>query len=156
MLNANDYYLCHYLYLFAKLASHERGNITTGSPMRTISVARTVPRSVALLYVCGFLGALAVCGASPARAAALPEFHIAIKNHQFDPAELTIPAGKRVKLIVSNEDPAPAEFESDDFNAEKVVPGDTRIPVLIGPLPAGTYKFYDDFHEDTTGRLVVK
>ena len=82
---------------------------------------------------------------------------IALKNHQFMPQTLTIPAGKQVKLTVTNEDATPAEFESHDFRVEKVVPGNGKIVVYIGPLQAGTYGFFDDFHEDTTkGTLVVK
>jgi plastocyanin domain-containing protein len=82
---------------------------------------------------------------------------IALKNHQFVPQTLTIPAGKQVKLTVKNQDATPAEFESHDFRVEKVVPGNGQIVVYIGPLQAGTYGFFDDFHEDTTkGKLVVK
>lgn len=82
---------------------------------------------------------------------------IALKNHQFVPETLTIPAGKRVKLTVKNEDSTPAEFESHDFRVEKVVPANGRIFVYVGPLKPGTYGFFDDFHEDTTkGKLIVK
>jgi plastocyanin domain-containing protein len=82
---------------------------------------------------------------------------IALKNHQFVPPTLTIPAGQQVKLTVKNEDATPAEFESHDFHVEKVVPGNGQIVLYVGPLEAGTYGFFDDFHEDTTkGKLVVK
>jgi hypothetical protein len=82
---------------------------------------------------------------------------IALKNHQFVPMNLEIPAGKRVKLTVKNLDDTPAEFESHDFHVEKVVKGHSQIVLYVGPLQAGTYGFFDDFHEDTTkGKLVVK
>jgi hypothetical protein len=82
---------------------------------------------------------------------------IALKDHQFVPQTLTIPAGKQVKLTVKNEDATPAEFESHDFHAEKVVQGHGQIVLFIGPLQAGTYGFFDDFHEETTkGKLVAK
>jgi hypothetical protein len=38
-----------------------------------------------------------------------------------------------------------------------VVQGHGRIVLYIGPLQAGTYGFFDDFHEATTkGKLVAK
>jgi plastocyanin len=84
-------------------------------------------------------------------------FELSIKDHKFTPTELTIPAGKQVKLTIKNLDSTPAEFESDDFKAEKVVPGGGEVSLRIGPLKAGTYGFFDEFHEDQTkGTLVVK
>ena len=84
-------------------------------------------------------------------------FALSIKDHKFTPSELTIPAGKRVKLVIKNLDPTPAEFESEDFKAEKIIPGDAEISLLIGPLNAGRYAFFDEFHEDQTkGTLIVK
>jgi plastocyanin len=82
---------------------------------------------------------------------------IALKDHKFVPRTLTIPAGQRVKLTVKNLDATPAEFESHDFRVEKVVPGNGQIVLFIGPLTAGNYGFYDDFHKSTTtGTLAVK
>lgn len=95
--------------------------------------------------------------ASTTAFAADPTAEITLKNHQFVPQTLTIPAGKQVKLTVKNEDATPSEFESHDFHAEKVVQGHGQIVLFIGPLDAGTYGFFDDFHKSTTtGKLVVK
>src|SRR5581483_6972369 len=63
-------------------------------------------------------------------------FNLSIKDHKFKPPELTIPAGKQVELIVKNLDPTPAEIESDDFNAEKVIPGGGEVTLRVGPLQA--------------------
>ena len=80
-----------------------------------------------------------------------------IKNHRFEPAELTVPANTRIRLTVKNMDPTPEEFESHDFKREKVIPGGAEAVILIGPLKPGTYKFFGEFHEDTAqGRLVAK
>ncbi|MCJ9428663.1 cupredoxin domain-containing protein [Kordiimonas marina] len=89
--------------------------------------------------------------------AEVPEYVIVIKNHQFEPAELKIPAGTKVKLIVRNEDPTPEEFESYDFNREKIVRGNSQIKVFVGPLKPGTYKFFGEFNPQTAqGRLIVE
>jgi hypothetical protein len=48
-------------------------------------------------------------------------------------------------------------FESHNFKAEKVVPTGGEVGLYIGPLKAGTYLFFDDFHEDQTkGTLIAK
>jgi plastocyanin len=86
---------------------------------------------------------------------ATQDVELRIKNQEFQPDVLTIPAGQAVTIRVENEDTLPAEFESNDFNREKVIPGGTKIPVYVGPLTAGTYKFFNDFHPQSTGKLVA-
>lgn len=86
-----------------------------------------------------------------------PEFTLVIKDHKFQPAELTIPAGKKVVLIVDNQDPTPEEFESHELNREKVIPGNTKAKIFVGPLEPGTYPFFGEFHMDSAlGKLIVK
>jgi plastocyanin len=85
------------------------------------------------------------------------DFVLTLKNHQFSPKELTLPAGEKIKLTIKNLDSTPAEFESTDLNREKVVAAKSEITVFIGPLDAGSYQFFDDFHRDTTiGTIIVK
>ena len=75
--------------------------------------------------------------------------NLVIKDHQFTPAQVNVPAGVRFRIEVANQDDTPAEFESSDLRAEKIaVPGGS-IAVLAGPLKPGTYKFFDDYHPDT-------
>ena len=50
-----------------------------------------------------------------------PNFAITLKNNQFVPSEVQIPAGVKVKLVVRNENPTTSEFESNQFHREKVV-----------------------------------
>lgn len=89
-------------------------------------------------------------------AAQSPVFKLVIKNQAFQPSTLTIPAGRTVKLLVNNKDALPAEFESYDFNREKVIPGGTQLPVYVGPLTPGSYSFFNDFHPSSTGKLIVE
>lgn len=89
--------------------------------------------------------------------AADPSFSLSLKDHQFTPTELTLPANKRIRLVVKNLDATPAEFEGENFKAEKVIPGGQEATILIGPLKPGTYDFVDEFNEATAkGRLIVK
>jgi plastocyanin len=85
-----------------------------------------------------------------------PSFSIVLRNNQFVPSELQIPAGVKVKLVVRNENSAVSEFESTQFHREKVVPPGQEITVFVGPLDPGSYEFFDDFHPETRGHLVVK
>ncbi len=85
-----------------------------------------------------------------------PSFSIVLKNNQFVPSEVQIPAGVKVKLVVRNDNPTASEFESSQFHREKVVPPGQEITVFVGPLDPGSYEFFDDFHPATRGHLVVK
>jgi plastocyanin len=94
-------------------------------------------------------------GASVGGAAAAQEFNLAIRNHKFEPAEIRVPAGKRVSIYVSNEDATPEEFESAALKVEKVIPGKSKGLVRIGPLAPGRYEFIGDFHSDTAKGVVI-
>ena len=92
--------------------------------------------------------------ASPVRA---EDFSLTIKDHRFEPTELEVPAGKDLTLKVTNSDATAEEFESNDFDAEKVIPGSQTAVIKIGPLDPGRYEFYGEYHEDSAkGALVAK
>jgi plastocyanin len=85
------------------------------------------------------------------------EFLVQIKNHQFEPAEITVPAGEKFKLIVENLDKTLEEFESVDLKKEKLVGGGKKITIVISPLKSGEYRFFGDFHQKTAqGKIVVE
>ena len=89
--------------------------------------------------------------------AAEPEVLLVIKNHRFEPAELKVPAGQKVKLVVHNQDATPEEFESHSLNREKVVPAGSKATVYVGPLQPGRYGFYGEYNEKTAqGALVAE
>jgi plastocyanin len=105
------------------------------------------------------LPAAAFACAITATAADAPanEFTLTIKDHKFEPAELAIPAGQKVKLKVVNADASPEEFESHELNREKVIPGNTTATIYVGPLQPGEYPFFGEFNPKTAqGKLVVK
>lgn len=87
--------------------------------------------------------------------AADPEVLLVIKNHRFEPAELKIPAGQRVKLVVHNQDGTPEEFESHALNREKVIPAGAKATIFIGPLRAGRYEFIGEYNESTAKGVVI-
>jgi plastocyanin len=97
----------------------------------------------------------ALLAAAPAFAE-YPSFTITLKNNQFVPNEVRIPAGVKVKLVVRNDNPTASEFESTQFHREKVVTPGHQITVFVGPLDPGSYEFFVDFHRQTRGHLVAK
>ena len=84
------------------------------------------------------------------------DYVLTLKDHQFTPQVLELPANQKIKLIVKNQQTTPAEFESAELNREKVVEANGEITVNLGPLDTGTYKYFDDFHHETTGTITVK
>jgi plastocyanin len=99
------------------------------------------------------LVAAALCTGSLAMAE--PEAALVIKNHRFEPAELKVPAGQRIKLTVHNQDATPEEFESHTLNREKIVPPGAKVVIYIGPLKAGKYDFFGEYNEATAKGLVI-
>lgn len=112
---------------------------------------RFAKRGFALILT---LGVLLV--APPLRAEDTVTLNISMKDRRFEPAELHAPAGKPITIVVKNLDSAPAEFESNMLRVEKVVTGGGTITMRIRPLDPGRYRFFDDFHPETQGYLVVK
>ena len=89
--------------------------------------------------------------------AADPDFTLTIRNHRFEPAELQVPAGKKLRLLVKNADATPEEFESHSLKREKIIPGKGEAVILIGPLKPGTYEFFGEFNPKTAkGNIVAK
>ncbi|HEY3644837.1 MAG TPA: cupredoxin domain-containing protein [Gammaproteobacteria bacterium] len=80
---------------------------------------------------------------------------IEIKAQAFAPAEIHVPAGVKIELHIVNDDALPAEFESTDLSREIVVPAHKDVKVYIGPLDAGRYRFFNDFHQQSEGYVVV-
>jgi uncharacterized protein (DUF2141 family) len=113
-----------------------------------------MPRA-ALLVVVGFLTAAASVGAAWA-ADASAEIPLTVEKRQFRPAEVKVRAGAPFFLVITNNDSAPIEFESKELRVEKVVPAGATVKVRMRALRPGTYPFIDDFHHETTGRIVAE
>ena len=102
------------------------------------------------------LASTALLGLSVAAVAAdQAPVQIDIKAQAFAPAENHVPAGVKVELHIVNGDDLPAEFESTDLSREIVVPAHKDVKVFIGPLDAGRYRFFNDFHQESEGYVVV-
>ena len=101
-----------------------------------------------------FLAVVAAIALAPVSLRA-QDFTITIKNHRFTPAEIKVPANKRIQLTVVNDDPTPEEFESREMKVEKVIPGKSKGVVRIGPLAPGRYPFFGEFNEATAKGVLI-
>ena len=102
------------------------------------------------------LSLLPLLAATPALADE-PEFALVIKNHRFEPAEVKVPAGQKVKLVIHNQDSSAEEFESATLRREKLIPAGQKVVVYIGPLKAGSYPFMGEFNQATAqGRVIAE
>ena len=110
----------------------------------------SIPTRAAVLGLC-FFASLAPAAAQETTA------RLTIKNHRFEPAELKVPAGKPITLLVRNADPTPEEFESKTLRVEKVIAGNSEATIRLRALQPGRYRFYGEFNEATAqGALVVE
>jgi high-affinity iron transporter len=121
-----------------------------GNPVkpRPTSLSRGAAMPLGVIFLLGAISAPALADD--------PSFPIVLKNNQFVPSEVQIPAGVKVKLVVRNDNPTASEFESTQFHREKLVTPGQEITVFVGPLDPGSYEFFDDLHPETRGHLVVK
>lgn len=102
------------------------------------------------------VAAAAAWALAPAPAAADTDtVTVSIKDHRFAPETVEVPAGKKIKLVIKNQDATPEEFESYDLNREKIIPGGTDGVVYIGPLDPGRYEFFGEFNPETARGWVV-
>ncbi|TMA63471.1 MAG: cupredoxin domain-containing protein [Deltaproteobacteria bacterium] len=95
-------------------------------------------------------------GAARGMAAEDRTIPLAVEEAGFAPAEVEAPTGARVRLEVTNRTAAAIEFESFELNRERVIqPGQTAA-VYVSGLDPGRYEFFDDFHHQRRGALLVR
>ena len=81
---------------------------------------------------------------------------ISVKGGRFVPSEIRAPANRPLTISVKNLDSAAIEFESVSLRVEKIVSPGAQGAVRVRPLAPGRYEFFDDFHQQTRGTLVVE
>jgi hypothetical protein len=96
--------------------------------------------------------AMVTAGGAAARA---DDYVLTIKDHRFTPAEIKVPANERVTITVINEDATAEEFDSGALKVEKVVAGNSKGTVRIGPLKPGRYSFIGEYNEATAKGTVI-
>ena len=101
--------------------------------------------------------AAVLAAASLVQAADPTTVKLTIKDHQFTPSEIHVPAGAPVVLIIRNEDNSPEEIDSPPLKIEKIIAGGQEVTLTLRPLDKGHYPFAGEYHEDTAkGTLVAE
>ena len=103
-----------------------------------------------------FAAGLLLAASLGARAADEVTVPLAVHDAGFDPVEITTPSGTKVRLEVSNQTGVAIEFESFELNRERVVQPGQKVAVYLSGLTPGRYEFFDDFHPERKGVLVVQ
>jgi len=108
-------------------------------------------------FISGILLLLVSLIVTSSVSAATPEIQIEIRDHLFYPSTIEVPANQKIRLFIINNDPTPEEFESYELNREKVIPGNGKTVIFIGPLAPGEYPFFGEFFPKTAqGKVVAK
>ena len=92
------------------------------------------------------LAATAMTGS--AIAASGDAFSVSMKDGVVTPQRIEVPANTTVKLVVTNEGTATAEFESKRLHIEKVLAPGGSATLTLRNLAPGSYEFVDEFTED--------
>ena len=121
-------------------------------------MARSFIYALILLAIGAGGGAAISAGAQNAKytsADASGQIVVILQNHAFSPAEIRVPAGKRVQILVKNVDATAEEFDSPALKVEKVIGGGSEGVVRLRPLDPGSYPFTGEYHSDTAKGVVV-
>ena len=97
------------------------------------------------------IATLAVGGSVALASPALdvPVVVLTLKDHRFTPSTITVPAGQRIRIDLTNRDATADDFDSDDLHVDKELAPHGRVTFVIGPLRPGRYAFKGELHAAT-------
>jgi Cupredoxin-like domain len=113
-------------------------------------------RSVRTCFAFTLLGTAILIASEHAQAQQSASVAISVKDHRFQPSQISAPANRAISIKVKNLDTAPMEFESVSLRVEKVIAPGSEGVVNVRALAPGRYEFFDDFHQEARGVLVVE
>ena len=114
------------------------------------------PRPVRTLLTTTLLGTAVLFASADGNAQQSASVAISVKDHRFQPSQISVPANRPISFRVKNLDSEPMEFESTSLRVEKVIAPGSEGVVNVRALAPGHYEFFDDFHQQTRGTLVVQ
>jgi hypothetical protein len=105
----------------------------------------------------GLVGVLALLApGGPAHSAEPFVAAVEFKDGVVTPNRIEAPAGVPIRIEAANAGAAAAEFESKDLRREKIIAFGGKVTISLPDLKPGEYQFFDDFHPEAKGVLVVK
>jgi Cupredoxin-like domain len=124
--------------------------------MQVSHFLRRAVRPMKILFAITLLGTAVLFVSEHSNAQQSASVSISVKDHRFQPSQLSAPANRPISIRVKNLDSAPMEFESTSLRVEKVIAPGSEGVVNVRALAPGRYEFFDDFHQQTRGTLVVQ
>ena len=124
--------------------------------MRVNLLPLRAARPVRTFFAFTLLGTAVLVASEHANAQQSASVAISVKDHRFQPSQISAPANRPISIKVKNLDTAPMEFESVSLRVEKVIAAGSEGVVNVRALAPGRYEFFDDFHQETRGVLVVE
>lgn len=124
--------------------------------MRVNLLPLRAARPVRTFFAFTLLGTAVLVTSEHANAQQSASVAISVKDHRFQPSQISAPANRPISIKVKNLDTASMEFESVSLRVEKVIAAGSEGVVNVRALAPGRYEFFDDFHQETRGVLVVE
>jgi len=118
--------------------------------MKSIVMKSIVMKKLSLAVILLSMSTTVTVAASPAL-----EFRLKLQDNLFFPSRLEVPAHTKIKLIISNQDSTPEEFDSFDLNREKVIFPQGEAVIYIGPLQPGEYTFFGEYNPTTARGVII-
>ena len=124
--------------------------------MQVYHFLRRAVRPVRILFAITLIATAVLFASERGNAQQSASVAISVKDHHFQPSQISAPANRPISIRVKNLDSAPMEFESTSLRVEKVIAPGSEGVVNVRALAPGRYEFFDDFHQETRGTLVVQ
>lgn len=81
---------------------------------------------------------------------------VKVENFQFNPEDITIPAGVQVTFRIHNVDRAPHTFTVTDLGLDVALEPGQTVEVTVDPVPAGEYSLVCLYHPGMVGTVIVE
>src|SRR5215472_10150466 len=98
-------------------------------------------RPVRTFFAVALLGAAVLFASQHANAQQNASVAISVKDHRFQPSQISVPANRPLSIRVKNLDSAPMEFESASLRVEKIIAAGSEGVVNVRALAPGRYEF---------------
>lgn len=101
---------------------------------------------------------MASISASPAVArgsADMQTVKITLKDHRYTPDVITVRAGQKIRIDITNRDATADDFESEGLHVDRNLKPHEHATFVIGPLKPGRYPFKGELHAETAHGEVV-
>ena len=106
-----------------------------------------------ILFALGL--AIFPAGAALADAVPAPVVTIVLKDHRYTPDVITVPAGQKIRIDITNRDATTDDFESADMHVDRDLKPHEHAVFSIGPLKPGHYAFTGELYAATAHGEVI-